>query len=93
MQIRGACVMRGYHRHPAANAECIVGDGWVDSGDLGVLHRGRLVLTGRAKEVVIVCGANYYCHELEDAAAAHKKHDLYKKPNYKAILAEVEGWA
>ena len=51
VQIRGACVMRGYHDHPAANAECMVGDGWLDSGDLGLLHRGRLVLTGRAKEV------------------------------------------
>ena len=31
--------------------------------------------------------------ELEAAAAALKAHDLYKKKNYQAILAEVEGWA
>ena len=70
LQIRGACVMRGYHEHPAATAESMVGDGWLETGDLGFMHQGRLVLTGRAKEIVIVRGANFYCYEVEDAAAA-----------------------
>ena len=65
-QIKGACVMKGYHDHPQANAESFVGDGWFDSGDLGFLHDGRLYLTGRAKEVIIIRGANYYCYEVED---------------------------
>ena len=70
LQIRGACVMRGYHEHPTATAESMVGDGWLETGDLGFIHQGRLVLTGRAKEMVIVRGANFYCYEVEDAAAA-----------------------
>ena len=69
LQIRGACVMAGYHEHPTATAESMVGDGWLETGDLGFLEQGRLVLTGRAKEVVIVRGANFYCYEVEDAAA------------------------
>ena len=69
LQIRGACVMRGYHEHPIATAESMAADGWLETGDLGFLHKGRLVLTGRAKEVVIVRGANFYCYEVEDAAA------------------------
>jgi len=65
-QIRGPSVMEGYHNHPKANAESFVGDGWFDSGDLGFLHDGRLFLTGRAKEMIIIRGANYYCYEIED---------------------------
>ena len=70
LQIRGACVMRGYHEHPTATAESMVSDGWLETGDLGFMEHGRLVLTGRAKEMVIVRGANFYCYEVEDAAAA-----------------------
>lgn len=65
--------MSGYHRNPTANAECFPGDGWFDSGDLGFLHRGRLVLTGRAKDgrkpprrIDIIRGANIYCYEVEE---------------------------
>ena len=62
--------MRGYHEHPTATAESMVSDGWLETGDLGFMEHGRLVLTGRAKEMVIVRGANFYCYEVEDAAAA-----------------------
>ena len=55
LQIRGACVMRGYCNNPTANTECDPGDGWFDSGDLGFLYKGRLCLTGRAKEMIIRC--------------------------------------
>lgn len=66
-QIRGPCVMRGYYDHPDANRESFAGDGWFDSGDLGFINGGRLVLTGRAKEMIIVRGVNHYCYEIEDA--------------------------
>ena len=39
-EIRGPCVMAGYHNHPKANEEAFVGDGWFDSGDLGFIHEG-----------------------------------------------------
>ena len=67
LQIKGPCVMGGYHNNPKANAECMLADGWFDSGDLGFLHQGRLYLTGRAKEMIICRGANYYCYEIEDS--------------------------
>ncbi len=65
VQIRGAAVMAGYYRNPAANA-VLLDDGWFDTGDLGFLTEGQLVLTGRAKDVIIVNGANYYCGEIEE---------------------------
>lgn len=40
-------------------------DGWLYTGDIGFLHRNRLVLTGRAKDMLIVRGHNYYCNDLE----------------------------
>ncbi|HLE43799.1 MAG TPA: AMP-binding protein, partial [Methylomirabilota bacterium] len=66
LQIRGAVVTPGYLRNPAANDEAFVGEGWFNSGDLGFIHGGRLTLTGREKETIIVRGANFYCYEIED---------------------------
>ena len=65
-QIRGAVVTPGYLYNDAANAEAFVGDGWFNSGDLGFILNGRLTLTGREKEMIIVRGANFYCYEIED---------------------------
>lgn len=68
MQIRGPVVTPGYIANPDANAEAFVGDGWFNSGDLGFVWNGRLILTGREKEMIVVNGANLYCFELEQAA-------------------------
>lgn len=68
MQIRGPVVTPGYLSNPDANAEAFVGEGWFNSGDLGLIWNGRLVLTGREKEMIVVNGANLYCFELEQAA-------------------------
>jgi len=68
LQIRAPCVMLGYHDNSMGNAECYPGDDWFDSGDLGFIHAGRLALTGRAKEMIIIRGANFYCYEVEARA-------------------------
>jgi acyl-CoA synthetase (AMP-forming)/AMP-acid ligase II/acyl carrier protein len=39
--------------------------GWLDTGDLGFLREGRLVVTGREKDMVVVNGRNFYLHDLE----------------------------
>jgi acyl-CoA synthetase (AMP-forming)/AMP-acid ligase II len=77
-QIRGACVMPGYMCHPTANAECLAEDNWLDSGDLGFIHKGRLALTGRAKEMVIIFGANYYCYEVESVVFQMSDGDVLR---------------
>jgi amino acid adenylation domain-containing protein len=65
-QIKGDVITPGYLNNPNANAEAFVGDGWFNSGDLGFILNGRLTLTGREKEIIIINGANYYCYEIED---------------------------
>ena len=72
--IRGANVTKGYYAAPEINARAISADGWLDTGDLGVLIDGDLFITGRAKEVIFVNGQNYYPHDLE--AIAQRAHDL-----------------
>ena len=52
VQIAGANVTGGYYRDEAANQEAFTADGWLDTGDLGFMAGGELVITGRRKEVV-----------------------------------------
>lgn len=66
LQIRGDVVTPGYFNNQAANQEAFVGDGWFNTGDLGFILDGRLTITGREKEIVIIHGVNYYCYEIED---------------------------
>lgn len=63
--LRGPMVTTGYHRDAAATAAAITPDGWLRTGDLGVLANGRLTLAGRSKDSIIINGVNYYSHDLE----------------------------
>ena len=65
VQLRGANVTGGYFEDPEANAAAFSADGWLRTGDLGVMHGGELYVTGRAKEIIFVNGQNYYPHDLE----------------------------
>ncbi|MCB9778703.1 MAG: amino acid adenylation domain-containing protein [Alphaproteobacteria bacterium] len=68
--VRGAQILSGYHERPDADAESFDADGWFDTGDLAFVGPGGLVLTGRAKDVLIVNGVNYYSHEIEAVVEA-----------------------
>ena len=63
---RGPSLMAGYLGRPEATARALV-DGWLDTGDLGFVHRGELFLTGRAKDLLIVRGRNHAPEEVERA--------------------------
>ncbi len=65
LEVRGPQVTPGYLRRPDANAESFGEGGWFDTGDLGFVDDGGLTLTGRAKDVIIVHGVNFYSHEIE----------------------------
>lgn len=68
VRIQGENVTRGYYRDAAATACALSADGWLDTGDLGFLTAGELVITGRAKDIIFVNGQNYYPHDLERIA-------------------------
>jgi acyl-CoA synthetase (AMP-forming)/AMP-acid ligase II/acyl carrier protein len=66
--ISGENVTRGYFEDPAANAAAFTKDGWLRTGDLGLIHDAQLYISGRAKEIIFVNGQNYYPHDLEMVA-------------------------
>ena len=66
--VRGPSLMREYLGDPAATARALA-DGWLDTGDLGFVADGELHVHGRAKDVVIVRGANHAPDEFEAALA------------------------
>ncbi|WP_433061728.1 FadD3 family acyl-CoA ligase [Dactylosporangium sp. CS-033363] len=70
--IRGYNIMRGYWDDPAATADTIDPDGWLHTGDVGVLdERGYLRITDRLKDMFIVGGFNAYPAEIEQVIARH----------------------
>ena len=66
IRVRGPSVMGGYFQDEGATAQT-VRDGWLDTGDLGFVDAGELVVSGRAKDVLILRGANHAPQEFEDA--------------------------
>jgi acyl-CoA synthetase (AMP-forming)/AMP-acid ligase II len=63
--IRGDNVTGGYFEDPDLNRASFAADGWLRTGDLGVIDRDELFITGRFKEILFVNGQNYYPHDLE----------------------------
>jgi acyl-CoA synthetase (AMP-forming)/AMP-acid ligase II len=70
--VRGYGVMQGYLDDPAATAQAIDGDGWLQTGDLGnFTDTGRLRIVGRKKDMFIVGGFNAYPAEIEGFLMSH----------------------
>ena len=67
LQVKGLTVTSGYYQNPEVNGEVFTTDGWFKTGDLGFLRQGRLTITGRDKDIIIINGLNYYSHEIESA--------------------------
>ena len=68
--VRGPSVMDGYFNDPAATAAVTTEDGWLDTGDLGYMIDGKLVVTGRRKDLVILNGLNIWPQDVEWAVEA-----------------------
>jgi acyl-CoA synthetase (AMP-forming)/AMP-acid ligase II len=65
--VRGYNVMQGYLDNPEATAETITADGWLKTGDVGVMDEGGYVrITDRIKDMFIVGGFNCYPAEIEN---------------------------
>jgi len=64
---RGYNVMKGYYNNPKATAEAIDKNGFLHSGDLGVMdENGNFTITGRIKDMIIRGGENIYPKEIEE---------------------------
>ena len=63
--IQGPSLMSGYFRNADATRAVTTADGWLDTGDLGYLVDGELVVTGRSKDLIIFSGRNIWPQDIE----------------------------
>ncbi|HEY4892204.1 MAG TPA: fatty acyl-AMP ligase [Reyranella sp.] len=70
--VKGPSIMPGYFDEPEATREVLSDDGWLDTGDLGYTLAGEVVVTGRAKDLIIVNGRNVWPQDIEWAIEARK---------------------
>ena len=70
--VAGPSIMPGYFGEPEATHDVLSDDGWLDTGDLGYRLAGEIVVTGRAKDLIIVNGRNVWPQDIEWAIEARK---------------------
>lgn len=63
--VRGPGLMRGYDGRPTETAAVLSPEGWLDTGDLGYRLGDEVVVTGRAKDLIVVNGRNVWPQDLE----------------------------
>ena len=66
--VRGDNVMLGYYKNPESTAQAIDKDGWLHTGDLGIMDAdGNLFIKGRSKNMLLgPSGQNIYPEEIEE---------------------------
>ncbi len=72
IQVRGPQVMLGYWKRPEETADILTADGWLSTGDVGVIDNdGYLTVVDRIKDLILVSGFNVYPTEIEDLVVRH----------------------
>ena len=57
LQLRGDCIMKGYHNQPELTAQTIEPDGWLHTGDIAkITPDGHIYITGRIKNMIVLSG-------------------------------------
>lgn len=74
IQVRGPQVMKGYYNQPEATASTITPEGWLRTGDVGIMDEdGFVKIVDRIKDMILVSGFNVYPNEIEEVLASHPK--------------------
>jgi long-chain acyl-CoA synthetase len=75
--VRGPIVTRGYLNKPEATRETIDPDGWLHTGDVGVMdEEGYIQIVDRVKDMLIVSGYKVYSVHVEDVLTKHPDIDM-----------------
>jgi len=70
--LRGPQVMMGYWNRPEESAHVFTADGWLRTGDMGVMdERGGIRITDRKKDMIVVSGFKVFPNEIEDVLTMH----------------------
>jgi acyl-CoA synthetase (AMP-forming)/AMP-acid ligase II len=67
----------------------VASDGWLRTGDLGYLRDGRLYVTGRKKQMIVINGTNYYPEDVE--ALARDAEGLFRRRRVAVALSDQGG--
>ncbi len=77
--VRGPQIMKGYHNQPEATREVLSEDGWLATGDIGVLEDGYLRITDRKKSIIITAGG-------KNISPANLEAALFTKPHIGQVI-------
>jgi long-chain acyl-CoA synthetase len=70
--LRGPQVMKGYWNQPEETAKVFTPNGWLRTGDMGLMdERGGIRITDRKKDMIIVSGFKVFPNEIEDVLTLH----------------------
>ncbi|MEL6390995.1 MAG: AMP-binding protein [Bacteroidota bacterium] len=76
LQVKGPQVMKGYYNRPDETAKTITADGWLNTGDIGIMDQdGYFKIVDRKKDMILVSGFNVFPNEIEDVVGTHPKVD------------------
>lgn len=74
IQVKGPQVMKGYYNRPEETANTLTEDGWLKTGDIGIMdEQGYLRIVDRKKDMILVSGFNVFPNEIEDVLGQHPK--------------------
>ncbi len=72
--IRGPQVMKGYWKKPEETTNVLTQDGWLKTGDVGIMdENGYIKIVDRKKDMILVSGFNVYPNEIEEVIAKYEK--------------------
>ncbi|MDU1412334.1 MAG: amino acid adenylation domain-containing protein [Clostridium sp.] len=76
IEIKGECVTKGYYNDKEKTERALNKDGWFNTEDLGFINNGNVYIVGRAKDLIIVNGENYYANDIERVIKDKAKVDV-----------------
>jgi len=65
IEIFGNNVMQSYYNNPKMTEEAFTQDGWLKTGDIGMVIDGLVYITGRSKDIIFIAGKNYFPDDFE----------------------------
>jgi len=83
---RGPCVMVGYWNNPDATRAVVDAQGWLHTGDIARIDRGRVYITGRLKEIIVLSNG-------EKVPPADAEHAILQDPIFEQVMVVGEGRA
>jgi acyl-CoA synthetase (AMP-forming)/AMP-acid ligase II len=92
IRVAGPSVAQGYWNNPEATEQSFVprrGRTWLRTGDLGFLHDGQLIVTGRHKDLIIVRGHNLYPQDIE--RSVEERAEVVRKGRTAAFGVDLGG--